>query len=313
MKTLTRRTVLAGGIALAAGCSSAHPGASPEITQLKVGAIQSVTAAGLYIAQSRGYFKAQSLDVTILPTTGGGANITALIGGAFDIYFGNYVSAIEAQARGAAHLRIIAEGNNAGPRQEVIVVPPGSPITTLADLKGKVVGVNALSSVATLLASSVLRVNGIPVSSVKFTAIPFPAMLTALQARRVDAAVLIEPFLTQDETSARILILADTDQGATQNFPISGYVATDTWAARYPRTVTAFLTALDKGQTVADTNRAAFEKVLPHFVEITPAAASVVPTGTYPTGPVNQAEMQRVANVMHQFGMIPPFSISGML
>jgi NitT/TauT family transport system substrate-binding protein len=227
-----------------------------------------------------------------------------LLNGTIDISFGNYVSFIAAQAKGVAQLRILAEGNNATAHEEEIVVPRGSPITSVGGLRGKTVAVNALAGVGTLLVLSVLAENAVPASSVRFTAIPFPDMDTALTAHRVDAAWIVEPFLTQTEISSGVVAVADCDQGATQNFPVSGYVVTQAWVQRYPRTAAAFTAALNRGQVLADTSRASVEQALPRYIKISRQAAALVVTGSYPEGPVNKVQIQRVADVMHQFGML---------
>jgi NitT/TauT family transport system substrate-binding protein len=97
----------------------------------------------------------------------------------------------------------------------------------VAALRGKTIGVNALANVATLIVSSVLTDNGVPPSSVAFVAIPFPQMGEALAGRRIDAAWLVEPFLTEAEIKHGAQAIADGDQGATANFPISGYLAAE--------------------------------------------------------------------------------------
>jgi NitT/TauT family transport system substrate-binding protein len=315
---VSRRGVLTGGalVLLAAGCASGQTAtdAGVEKPVLVVGAIQSTTAAGLYLAAQHGFFSAVGLDVKIVPTSGSGPAMTDLLNGTIDVSFGNYVSFIAAQAKGIAQLRILAEGNNATAHEEEIVVPKGSPITSVAGLRGKTVAVNALAGVGTLLVSSVLAENAVPVSSVRFTAIPFPEMDAALTAHRIDAAWIVEPFLTQAEISAGVVAVADTDQGATQNFPVSGYVVTQAWVQRYPRTAAAFTAALNRGQVLADTSRTAVEQALPRYIKISRQAAALVVTGTYPGGLVDKVQMQRVADVMHQFGMLKqPFDVAPMI
>lgn len=278
-----------------------------------VGAIQSVTAAGLYIAEQQKFFAAEGLRVTIAPTTGSGAVMADLLNGRLDISFGNYVSFIAAQASGAARLRILAEGNNATAREQEIVVLPRSPITSVAGLRGKVIAVNALQGVATLIVSSVLTENGVPLASVKFTAIPFPAMGTALEARRVDAAWMVDPFLTEAQVRYGALAVADGDQGETAGFPISGFVATDAWVKRYPRTAAAFVRALERGQRLADTSRSTVENVLPRYIGISSQTAALVVTGDFPVG-VSAVRIQRVADIMRQFGYLKePFNVSPMI
>lgn len=314
---MTRRKVLtASALAgITAGCGSRTTTATQVVEKpdLTIGAIQSVTAAGLYVAAAQGFFTAAGLRVKILPTTGSGPAMAELINGTFDISFGNYVSFIDVAAKGVAKLRILAEGNNAVPHEFEIVVPARSPISSVAGLRGKVIGVNALQNVATLIVSSVLAENNVPPSSVKFTAVPFPEMAAALQARRVDAAWLAEPFVTEAETRYGVVEIADGDQGATQNFPISGYAVTQAWAQRYPGTAAAFVQALDKGQQLADTSRPAVEQALRRYISISHAAAALVVTGTFPTG-VNQVQIQRVADIMHQFGMLKTsFNVAPMI
>ena len=57
-------------------------------------------------------------------------------------------------------------------------------------------------------------------------------------------------------------MVADTDQGATTQFATVGYAVTKTWAAAHPRTLAAFYTALEEGQEIADTHRAAVEEAM---------------------------------------------------
>jgi ABC-type nitrate/sulfonate/bicarbonate transport system substrate-binding protein len=53
--------------------------------------------------------------------------------------------------------------------------------------------------------------------------------------------------------------LVDLDQGATTAFPVEGYVVTKQWAVKYPHTLAAFYKALEEGQQIADTSRAAVD------------------------------------------------------
>jgi NitT/TauT family transport system substrate-binding protein len=303
-----RRGFLTAGAALAlasAGCASRSSAVQTGIEKphLTVGAIQAVTASGLYLAQQQGFFAAEGLTVTIEPTTGSGPVMADLLKGRLDVSFGNYVSFIAVQATGVAKLLILAEGNNATAGEQQVAVLPGSPIRSVAQLRGTTIGVNALANVATLIVSSILAENGVPPTSVRFVAIPFPQMGEALAARRVDAAWLVEPFLTEAGNRYGAQAIADGDQGATASLPISGYVVTKGWAHRYPRTAAAFVRALSRGQQLADVNRSAVEHVLPRYLGVTRQVASLVVIGDFPTG-VNRVEIQRVAGLMHQFGAL---------
>lgn len=211
------------------------------------------------------------------------------------------------------------------PANQAIYVMPGSPIKTLADLKGKTIAINAPDNILYLLAASVLSEHGISSSSVRFvTKYNFPAMPAALKDGAIDAAVLPEPFASDAEQADGAVPLVDLDQGATTSFPIEGYVVTKAWAAKYPRTLAAFYRALEEGQEIADTNRAAVEqafedlpmKPVPLGVSKDTAAVMALdeyPFSTGPVGSVDPVRLQRVADVMEQFLMIPKFNIDSML
>jgi NitT/TauT family transport system substrate-binding protein len=143
-----------------------------------------------------------------------------------------------------------------------VLTPAGSPITSISGLRGKTIAVNALKGLAELLTANVLASHGVPVSSVRFVAVPFPAMGAALSAHRVDAAFMTDPFLSAAEIGHGVAPAFDIDQGAAQDFPIAGYVVTRTWASRYPRTAAAFTAALTRGQQAAATSQAAVEEAM---------------------------------------------------
>ena len=206
-----------------------------------------------------------------------------------------------------------------------IYVMPGSPVKTLADLKGKTVAINAPDNILYLLAASVLAEHGISPSTVHFvTKYNFPEMPAALAAGKVDAAMLPEPFASVAEQTEGAVRLVDMDQGATTSFPVAGYVVTKEWAQKYPHTLAAFYRALEEGQEIADTNRSAVEQAMedlpmkPEPLGVSKETAAVMALDNYPfsTGPVGSVDpvrLQRVVNVMQQFLMIPKFNIDSML
>jgi NitT/TauT family transport system substrate-binding protein len=95
-------------------------------------------------------------------------------------------------------------------------------------------------------------------------------------------------------------------------------VVTKQWAAQYPNTLKRFLAALEVGQEIADSDRAAVETAFeslsgPQNGQVTAGIAAVMALNTYPIG-VDTARIQRVANVMYQFGLLKKnFNVSSML
>lgn len=311
------RSVLAAALVttLAAGCGSATAStgtAAPEKTSITVAAVAAESATGLYIAQDQGYFRKAGLNVTIKTITSPTAAMPGLLHSSVDVISGQLSTFISAQAADTGPFHVLASGLSLGPHVEAIAVPARSPVTSVPQLKGKTIAVNAIGGIDQILADVVLGTYQIRPSQVRFVAIPFPAMGPALASHRIDAAYLTEPYLTQAEQQHGAQPLADPDTGPAQGLPIAGYTTTQAWLSRYPRTAAAFARAVDQGNRLAAASPAAFQQAMEHELHITPLVADVMATGTYPLS-VSPVQLQRVANVMYEFGALQhPFSVKAM-
>jgi NitT/TauT family transport system substrate-binding protein len=313
-------------LALTAGCSRTGTTelAGLEERDLNVAVVPALDSAGFFVALYGGLFKAAGLNVNFTPATSSDTVIADQVKGTYDITGGNYVSYIQAQQSGAASLDILAEGSVMEPGTQGIYTMPDSKITSLADLKGKTIAINATRNILYLLAASMMSEKGMNPRSAKFVNVPFPAMAAELKSGTIDAAVLPEPFASEAEQTYGAVPLVDLDQGATTGFPIAGYVVTKRWAAKNPRTLAAFYQALEEGERIADNNRAAVEQAMedlptkPVPLAVSKVTASVMALDSYPvsSGPVGSVDLvrlERVVNVMHQFLGLPAFDIKSML
>jgi NitT/TauT family transport system substrate-binding protein len=304
------------GCGAVSGTSDSPAALGPlETTTLNVAAVPSVDSAGFFVAMHEGLFQQQGLTIKYTPALSSDTVIAAQVNGEYDITVGNYVSYIEHAAFQHQPLEIVAEGSLMQQGSQAIYTLPGSSIKSLGDLKGHVLGTNAPRNINYLLAASVLTEDGITPSAVHFTSKPiaFPDLVTALATHKVDAAALPEPFATIAEENLGATVLTDLNQGATQAFPILGYVATKPWAASHPDALRAFLTALAEGQRIADTNRGEVEQAMEALTGTKPIIADVMAFNSYPIG-VDKVRLQRVPDVMLQFGILSkPFNIGQML
>ena len=325
---------------LAAGCSVGGSGGTPglEKPDLTVAVVPAVDSAGFFIALEEGLFKAQGLNVTFKPAISSATVIDQQAAGKIDITGGNYVSYIQAQSNWdagmrpspsspgilAANLDIVAEGSRLQPGVMGLYTMPDSPITAVAQLKGRTVGNNAPKNLTYMVAASVLADHGISPGGVRFVVAKggFPEMPAELKAGAFNAAVLNEPFGSVAALSDGAVLLADFDQGATANFPVEGYVVTKQWAQKYPRTLAAFYKALEQGQQIADANRGAVEAAfedLPSPLGLPKVTAAIMslenyPVSTGPAGSVDTVQLKRVVNIMQQFiGFDQAFNIDSML
>jgi NitT/TauT family transport system substrate-binding protein len=293
---------------LAAACGSSAAstaGLGPEKPDLTVAVVPATSVAGLYIAQQRGYFTQAGLHVKVVPVASGVNALPEMVRTSVDIDEGQWASDVAAEAAGAARLRVLAPGNSGGTALEEVVTAPDSPVTSIGQLRGKTIAVNALKGLAVLLTSNVLNSHGVDPRSVRFVVVPFPAMGAALAAHRVDAAFMTEPFLSAAETGHGVVPLFDIDQGAATNFPIAGYVTTQAWAVKYPKTRGAFAAALTRGQRVAATSRPAVEQAMMRALHVSRVTAAIMALGTYPLTMTGN-DLIRVATLMTLNGLLPP-------
>jgi NitT/TauT family transport system substrate-binding protein len=231
-----------------------------------------------------------------------------------DITAGAYVSYISSASSGAVQWKILNEGSISQPGSQQVLVSSKSSIKKITDLKGKTIGANAKDNIGQLLVQSVMSENGISPGDYNVTAIPFPDLAGSLENGSIDAGWFDEPFLTSAQMTIGAKTLFDTCQGATTDFPMSGYMATKSWAEKYPNTAAAFVRAVNKGQQLADTNRTDAQKTCESAIKgVTSQVAAALTFDSYPTG-IDQTRLQRVANVMEQFGLLKSkFDMSAMV
>ena len=310
---------LSGCAALGATQGSTSP-SGLEKTTLNVAVVPAVDSAGFFVALHEGLFAQRGLTIHYTPAVSSDEVINQQVAGQYDITGGNYVSYIQHYVDDHQNLEIVAEGSVMQEGAQAIYTMPSTHITTLSGLKGHLLGINAPLNINYLLVASVLTENGIKLSQVHFPTqpIPFPDMAAELAAGKISAAAMPEPFATAAEQQFGAVPLADLNQGATESFPIQGYVVTRAWAEQNPNTLNAFVAALSQGQEIADTSRSAIEHAMeslqgPQNGQIPPIIAAVMAINIYPTS-IDKVRIQRVANVMYQFGLLKtPFNVNPMI
>ena len=229
--------VTASLVALA-GCSAAPGGAGRgglEKTDIVIDAFPAIDSAGLFIAQQRGLFKAQGLNVTIKLAATSQTAIDGQLKGQFDITSADYVTYVNNVLLNKAPLRIVAESSFLQPNVLTLLTKGGSEVKSVRQLQGKTVSVNAPNDIGTLLIDSLLADYSVPLNSVTFNNdVDFPHVGEYLAQGKVDAAFAPEPFVSLDGMAVGTTELADLDQGGTSDFPIQGVAVTQEMGARQP-------------------------------------------------------------------------------
>ncbi|MBI3369541.1 MAG: ABC transporter substrate-binding protein, partial [Burkholderiales bacterium] len=196
MSRITRRTLLAAAPALAAAPSAfAQALEKPKLT-LAVGGKNLLYYLPLTIAEALGYFKAEGLELQIVDFAGGSQALRALVGGSADVVSGAFEHTVNMQPKGQ-HLRAIALMGRA-PQIVLGYNPKTMPhFKSVADLKGKKIGVTAPGSSTNVMANFVLAKVGIKPSEVSIIGVGAGnGAVAAMRTGQIDAISNLDPVIT---------------------------------------------------------------------------------------------------------------------
>jgi NitT/TauT family transport system substrate-binding protein len=212
---MERRTFLigTGAVALATGLSrSAFAQAKSEKSKvtLGVGGKPLLYYLPLTVAERKGFFKEEGLEVEINDFGGGAKSLQALIGGSVDIVTGAYEHTIRMQAKGQ-DVRAITELG----RFPAIVIAAkkdkAGQIKSAADFKGLKIGVTAPGSSTALTAQYAMVKAGLKPTDAAFIGIGSGASaVAAMQKGEIDVISHLDPVISKLESDGDISILIDT-------------------------------------------------------------------------------------------------------
>lgn len=308
------------GLLLVAGCgddSSTDTGSAASAsegdggtTSVKVATLPFVDDAPFFLGDSKGYFEEAGLSVSSTPVPSGDNAVATLISGENQFAFSNIVTVLIARSKGLP-LQIIAGGDSASRDEKghfAIVVPKDSPIRSLKDLAGKTVAVSTLTAdLGPLTVQNVIRKAGVDPAQVKLTEVGFPDMQPALERDAVDAAVVIEPFLTAAEGAGmRAISYPFTETRA--GLEIAAWVTTDAYAKEHPDVVQKFQEAIQRSNAYAADNPDELRDAVLEYTEIpAPVAETMNIPGWSEQIDVTSIELiGKLANEFGQLDEVPP-------
>ena len=164
----------------------------------------------LTIAEQLGYFKAEGLDVTIVDFAGGSRALQAVVGGSADVVSGAFEHTVNMQFKGQRMRAFVLQG--AAP-QIVLGINPKTMagFKTLADLKGKKVGVTAPGSSTNVMLNFVLAKAGLKPSDVSVIGVGAGnGAVAAMRSGQIDAMSNLDPVITLLQRSGDLKIISDT-------------------------------------------------------------------------------------------------------
>ncbi len=308
---------VSGGATTGAGTAGATGGGATgggPARDMSVAVIPIVDCAPAFLGERKGFFREEGLNVKLTTVTGGAAAVSGVVGGSFDIGFGNPVSTIVAVDKGLP-LRYVSNGvTTSGKKPDfgAVVVPGDSPIQSPAQLAGKTVSVNNLGNIGDTTIRKVVEDAGGDPSTIKFVEIAFPDAPAALQRKQVDAAWILDPFLTSSVASgARIITnnFVDFDP----NLDIAGYFTkTDNFDTKRDL-IAAFQRGMRKSLEYANNNPQEVRDVVGTYTQIQADARAKMVLPRY-LPDFNRPAFQKLADATLKYGTVSkPVNVNAVL
>ena len=192
-----------------------------------------------YVADAMGFFKDENLTVDLVKFDGGVGSLRASASGAIDLAGTSSEPVLDAIANGAV-VKIVY---SYAPNVDVsFAVGPG--IKTLADLKGKKMGVQEPGGFADVLTRIVLRKAGIDPKDVTFVTTTTAGRVQALATGQTDSAVLhIDQVKTAQKSNPQIQVLTNM-WDVLDNYQYAVYIVPTQTLKDDPNTTECIIRAL---------------------------------------------------------------------
>jgi NitT/TauT family transport system substrate-binding protein len=299
---LNIRIFVGFAVLLSASCA---PAAAQTIT---VGATSSTSDAPIYIADRKGYFRAEGLDVKVVNFRSAADMVAPLGAGQLEAGAGSASAGLyNAVARGIA-IKIVADKASSPPGYggtKILVRKDhleSGRYRELKDLKGMKFAMNAPGVSNTSTLNTLLKSVGLKYSDVETVDMPLPDHVAALRNKSVDASASVEPGPALAVRNGDAVVIKSDDE-ILPNHQIAVLLFAEDFARKRPdaaknfmrayiRAVRFYNGALKDGRL--DGPNA--DEVIAILSDATPIKSRdiyklITPTGMNPDGRVNKASL----------------------
>ncbi|MCL5962235.1 MAG: ABC transporter substrate-binding protein [Chloroflexi bacterium] len=276
------------------------PKPAGEVT-IKVGLVGLISDVGVFVAQDKGYFKEQGLNVVVEKFDSSVQMLAPLATGQVDVAVPTPDAGLfNAVARGL-DMRVVADKGSMPPgfgfnafvvRKDLV-----DSVKDYKDLKGKIVG-RLEGTGQDIVVDKALKKGGLTTSDVELIHLPIPDMVPALANKKADVALVIEPFvaIAQAQGAGKMFKTAD-DVYPNQQISVITYspqfaVKKDgtpqRWMVAYLKAVRDYNDAFVKNKGKDEVVKSLIKNTA---VKQAPLYDQMIPAGINPDGYVNTKGM----------------------
>lgn len=265
--------------------------AAPALAQTKpkwlvrFSANVSATDAGVVVADKYGFFKESGIDLKYVHLDNAAALIAAVATDKVDVGGLSLTPGLFASQGQGIALKIVGDKQSIAPgfaAEQLLVqadLGKGGEAAILDRLKGHTIAVSGKTSGSYFLLNTVLAKYGHTIDQYKIVEMNYPSMLPAIANHAIDAAIFIEPFLTQANELTHLVSVTDFTEIVPPGGAIIVPLVYSETFAKNQAAAEAFMTAYMRGVRVyinAIKTKKDLDKVIEIIAQYTHAAPDVV-------------------------------------
>lgn len=271
---------------------------------IRVGTNAADDVTPLLWAKATGMFAKAGLDVDIQKLTSGSAVTSAVIGGSLDVGRSSVLPLISARSRGVPVTLVApAELTEGEDPSGALIVLKDSPVQSGRDLNGATLASPSLKDYFEISTRAWIDANGGDSKTTKFVELPIAADLAALEAGRIAAVGLPNPFLANALATGKVRVLGRPNTAIAKRFLVTAYFALDGFIAQHREAVLQFARTLHDATVYTGAHPAETVAVTAPFWGVDPKVLAGMARATE-ASTLDPKDVQPMIDVALRYGVI---------
>lgn len=276
--------------------------------EVRVAYLQIIPSLPVFVAEEQRLFDKQNLQLKAIALGSSNDLVNAMLAGQADVLPAvSLVPIIHLEIQSPGRVRIFSHSRmNDSNALDKIIVPEASPLRTIADLRGKKVGVFPGTAPSRMLATF-FKKHGIDPATISMVQLPPQAQLSSLDSGAVEALFSYEPVTTTALVHGGYRQLFGSVYADLLNpCPIGASVISREFERNHPELAAPAVRALQQGVDFMAAHSAESRTLLSQYIKLSPEVAARVNVADVTlSNQVDVANLQQFIDLLYQSGEIP--------